>query len=1473
MKTKKKSGDEKSGRAVKRRRARRVWVHGRFGFNLPVTLEACGVHARRRAFEEGFGRTSSLTKKLLQAATKNWDQVSSAGMRLRPEFTQAVRDLCSGAYGQHEIYETHLARAKTMWLEQAADAYKNTTETQRGGYWSRLATRITQVCAQACAAVAAHPVINGDVKRVDEYIDRQKSVAASLLGSDDVTGDEFCLQSQARYERITRDLLKGHVLSNGLDARVRRLAFGFATESEARKLADTLGSAASSTMMPPAGSSETGVDLRACTSRDIARAIVGRVVNASTAERVLEEHKAASANVAELNKLCQAQEIQVILISRLEQIIMEWASAWHAACEKGSGAAPAPLWSGTWLNSTPETFLASAMRLVAGPYVYGKHRKAASTEENDDAKVQSALARAVPREYRKFLREGSAAASVPKKIREYFDKIGEFVSHLSGGLRTEFDAFVQETLMSLYPALAPFVAEADGGGRFELGRIVEDGFIIRTTAARLATQLQVNLKVHARKRFIALVRAAIASLQSPTGWPRVRKGGELADNMKTLLADKRRRRRLEAHVMHKVRWDSSKAYVEWCEKHRPKIDDKPKKKLVEDCAKIGIELNRVVSAVTTRVRSLPGASNYSAAQWTELVSVVSRGAFTKDTDQAADFDVISCLTAGIKPYVDGVRDALVGEYGRAPRRGAACLTDERAVRRLAIETALQDAWVSTFALSARDDDEIKRVLNANERRVLKRAARYFIHGELCCELNLVEKPVRFRNGTDDDIIESIQNKLVRFCTIVETNVVYDVTAAASNSVLKSLKDQDFADLIAKEVRGAMDRAALALANIDNLTSAATEARRKRVRELAAGRPSSASAEDALDDDQVANTVDVIRLSSRERATVLKEMARSVSRAFALIVERAGDEDEESADRGATDTDLNEGGATEEGASTTPATPVTPAPLVGASSAVEGAPGDRAVRYWLPPRVGGECSPVCKPGYKPRAQNICSIDVASMAYKFDEILQKRILFPKGGTATACTTSAHGQRLLRAMCDPRRNGLSKRPPTTSGSFHMGVASVSYLYEDEVDADIERARTRHRAPVLSTDANETDVVFVGIDPGKNQTITACVVSPTKTRSWASRFIAISARELHASNAPAQRAKVNAQRRDEAEKKAARAGTSSANAISLDKAAYAPNQEKVRAAVVKDQAYERAAKKFIDSIREHYLVSMDEKDTEKWPTLVVSCGDKGVAPGQRWGASPMRGAPSTSVLRILQKISQLYNGGRYEFEVVSEMYTSKLCPACDCSLANFFSDRMLFPSEGARFKSPNTRNGRVCANPKCSWVRKCVNRDHVGAVNMLRVLARVLADDIEHSRSDKPPERLRPNAEKYVYESNLLEDALRGAFNVQNAQLRPPKKVRADVDAEAESDADSDADSDDDVTNRIADVLANLTVAEQRSSSEDAVAGAQALHGIATATKDRRRGRAQFSGSSPEQNARIRQRVQDKTPATRRLQFTPTS
>ncbi len=197
-----------------------MWVHGRFGFNLPVTLEACGVHARRRAFEEGFGRTSSLTKKLLQAATKNWDQVSSAGMRLRPEFTQAVRDLCSGAYGQHEIYETHLARAKTMWLEQAADAYKNTTETQRGGYWSRLATRITQVCAQACAAVAAHPVINGDVKRVDEYIDRQKSVAASLLGSDDVTGDEFCLQSQARYERITRDLLKGHVLSNGLDARV-----------------------------------------------------------------------------------------------------------------------------------------------------------------------------------------------------------------------------------------------------------------------------------------------------------------------------------------------------------------------------------------------------------------------------------------------------------------------------------------------------------------------------------------------------------------------------------------------------------------------------------------------------------------------------------------------------------------------------------------------------------------------------------------------------------------------------------------------------------------------------------------------------------------------------------------------------------------------------------------------------------------------------------------------------------------------------------------------------------------------------------------------------------------------------------------------------------------------------------------------------------------------------------------------------
>jgi hypothetical protein len=175
--------------------------------------------------------------------------------------------------------------------------------------------------------------------------------------------------------------------------------------------------------------------------------------------------------------------------------------------------------------------------------------------------------------------------------------------------------------------------------------------------------------------------------------------------MKTLLADKRRRRRLEAHVMHKVRWDLSKAYVEWCEKHRPKIDDKPKKKLVEDCAKIGIELNRVVSAVMTRVRSLPGASNYSAAQWTELVSVVSRGAFTKDTDQAADFDVISCLTAGIKPYVDGVRDALVGEYGRAPRRGAACLTDERAVRRLAIETALQDAWVTTFALSARDDDE------------------------------------------------------------------------------------------------------------------------------------------------------------------------------------------------------------------------------------------------------------------------------------------------------------------------------------------------------------------------------------------------------------------------------------------------------------------------------------------------------------------------------------------------------------------------------------------------------------------------------------------------------------------------------------------------------------------------------------------------------------------------------------------------
>lgn len=1471
----KKSSNEKKGLTEKRRRARRVWSHGRFGFNLPATLMSCSVHARRRAFEEGFERTSTLTKKLLRAAL-GFKREIDREVRLRPgEFTQVVRDLCAGCYGQAEIFETHLARAKAMWLQIAAEADRDKTDAQRAGYWSRLATRIRQVCSQACAAVAAHPVINGNLRRVDDYIKRQQSVLSTLAGSDDIKEEEFCWQSQARYNRITRELLRGHELSKDLNSRLLRLAFGFATESEAQKLALFVGKmvASKSTSPDTAGNDANAV------IREMVRTMV---VEAQTAACILEEHSAASKTVAELNLLCQALENSVIAISRLEQIVMGWATRWHEACAAGGDTAS--IWSGKWLNSTPEKVLESAMKLIAGPYVYGTTRQSASMESNDKVNVKTALESAVPSADRRRVSDGEP---VSKHVTEQLARSTTFVEELSGELRTEFDSFLQESLLRAYPALAPFVATADGGVRFEPGRIIE-AKVIRQAAARLATQSHVSLKVHAKTRFKALVRAAIASLQTSTGWGGRRIGEELARKMRLFCKNKNSRRRLEEHVFHLVRWNASKPYVDWCENHKSKIDDKPKKKLFDECSELGIDIALVVSAVTTQIKSLPGVGKFTKANWEELVSVVSRGKFIKGTDKACDFDVISCLTAGIKSFVDGVRDTLVKECGRAPGRPGTSLTDERAVRRIAIDIAMQDAWVATFARSVRDNNEIKRVLEKNERKVLKRAVRCLVHEEVVCELNLVKKTASFANRMDgDDFIESLQNKLVRFCTAVGTNVVYKRTAEASNKVLEALKDGDFATVIKKEVRSAMDRAALALANIDELTTAALKARAARVREIASRRPSSAAAADALDDDdddRVVDAVDNLKLSSRERSIVLKAMARGVSVEFALIVERAGDPPEGGgAEQGAGPGGpaLGPGGPSatdtvmDEGASTTTATPVTPETLVAASSAVDGATEDPVVRYWLPPKVGGACSPVCNPDFHTRAQNICSYDIASMAYSFDVVLRRSVLFPKGGVHNDCVTSVHGQRLLRAICDPRRNGLCKTPPTSSGSFNMGVASVSYLYEDEVDAKKERARTRARAPVLSTDAKASDVVFVGIDPGRNKTITACIVSPTtQAQTHKALFFSISGRELHASNAPSQRAKVNAQRRDEAEKKAVREGTARANEISLGKAAYAPNQEKVRAAVIRDQAYERAAKKFIAAVHAHYLKSMDETDTSKWPTVIVSCGDKGVAPGQRWGASPMKGAPSSSVVRLLQKISELYTKGRYEFEVVSEMFTSKRCPACDGTLSNFHVDRMLFPSEGDRFEKPNVRNGRVCANPECSWVKKCVNRDHVGAVNMLRVLARVLADEIKHSRSDKPPKGLRIDAGKYAHELDLLENALRGAFAVRNTQLRPPKeKVRTDTGTATEADVDSDADSDDEVTNRLADVFTNLTVAEERSSSKDAVAGAEALHAIATVTKDRRRGRAQFSGSSPEQNAQIRRRVQDKTPTTRRLEFTPSS
>ena len=1453
------SGARRAPSHVERRRARKMWRFGRGSF--PVAFEVASVHERRRAVE---------TSKFFDVSRKKAAALASE-CRLKLGMDQALarslKDCATGVYGVGRALDAKLDDI-TSWARDRAQTTGDATAESAAEttFCKRIPMRVVQLARQACARASEADVVNGDRDAVDAYIDEHASVCGAGVDSDADT--EFGVACERRMNALVENVggpfdaafdgkVKRRERGVGLEKRLRRVAWGFATPAEAERVADAC--ARRAVARAHAERAETGV-----------REVNEDAVTQQATKAVMNAFELASRAVRELSVLHQLLTVNVPLISRLETMVGMWAESWTAR------GGETRLYR-TWINSAPDRVLAAAMRLIAGEWFYGRER-VARFETEDTRTVQVALeGTVVSAKERREIARGAEGALNDRQV-DFTDEVNAHVEELKK-LRRDFDSFAAAVLLQTQPHFAEFSAEGAGGEGEErrLTNSLLDGQALTAAASRIASNSMTAMRTHAKRRFEKLVEAELGAMQheataSVYAWQqRGRRGAvenaraaEKAKNMRAFLGTAARRLAIVKYASHFLRYTLSSSYAGWCDDHEVSVE--PRKKLKVTLDAYHIDLDGVVAAVEARFRELvPWCSQQDL---NELVSVISRGRFETEKDRAQPYDVLATFTTRVKARVRERREALVRAFGGRPRAvwtPTASLFDRDAVRRFSIERAIERVWTRTFAnvfaaAGVRPDgdgdsgsfaatfkrkDDGGRMFGAScDRRLMKSIAREILRQTTATELAGSGRDAPFVLEGDDAYLEEIRCALEQKVLITASGSPLATTAAAANAWQVELgRNAELRTCVSRTMVRTMACAAGVIEDIDALCEAATRARDTVLPQGDALDGNARADDDDEDENEDAGRDGgVARVSKRVRASIKKEMARAVDECANGIVDRAFE----------TLTRDSAGERADDDGESSPRTPPTTSSKDAEDNGGEGDAGaegdDDARRYWLPRDIGGACVTMSQPGLGTRAQMFSLSDVARLSKRAPCVDEDAILSAEaraGGegelAAIRDERSARGEWFARTFFAPDRAGLARTPPTSSGSFYLSPATISFNYKDKVAVDEESARTRTPRVAVQRDVKARDVVLAGFDPGMNKTLTGVIVTPEtaaagsdEVTTYRAIFWDASARSLHAASKPALRAKRNAAKRIRARDRAVNEDRNVQNEIALQRSAYGVSAEKTCASVARDRAYGAAAHDFVDAVLRSWRDAAKPSDETQTPVLIIACGSCGVSSGRGWSQSPMKGAPRTSPGRLVKEIVEAAGaaGVRCELDFVDEHSTSQLCPQCDTRLKSFRRSTCLFPANGPPLaKERGRRNGRVCPNTACVAARDCRNRDHVAAVNMIR----------------KVYVKERDDAKQFEYERELIARALRDAFRVGNPSIK--KIERGDDD----DDDDDDVDTDDEVEARDAAAPEQMTLAQRASPA--GVRRTRAMGEIATASQ-RARSASQRSPASPDAR-HLRQRV----------------
>ena len=719
---------------VSLRRSRKVWKTGKSGIHLPVCLEECSLSAYRRAVEESdtFRATRASIHKLVQAARRASESGAGAEVRALAKEEQRLKDLASGAYGAHGvIFDKHVADAKAVWMRRGDPTQDGDADAARikEGKWSRLATTIRLIAESARRRIAEGVVVNADISRVQAYIDAHSHAVADEPEERDL---EFASHRKREFDEVSLVVFTPAGVRDAaerkLQSRLRRVVWGFATRSEAEKVA------------------EECAKLVAAEPREAEQ----------VAARVLETHEKAANTVKHLNRVAQILDVNVILVSRLESIVAEWFHEWHDWCAKAGGAAA--VWGSNYLRSNPENVFMDAMKICAGDTFRGVINRLPNYKNMVTCGLEDGAA---PSGWR----NRDDLDVLTRSERTFIVRAREHVTRLENECQETFYAFVDDAMTKSFPWLyeATVVGDQDGGPAVALQRVkIIHGQDLKKSAQRWAISSQTQMRVHAKTRWRKLVETEIAALQVPDrsyGVGARQKEKNAAAMRRFLRGDAKRRKRLLNHVGHYLRWHLSQGYAKWCE--NKKITDEPGEKLLKEADSFDVSISGVLGIVGERVKSVV---KLDAGEWAEVVCVISRATFTTHKDVAAEFDALSAFTDGCRARCTESRDAIktaLGEENAQTNIVKSNLFDVEGVRRFAIETAMEDVsssrWSLVHSWMNENGDARRWLQNSRAKRVLKRIVRHMIRDAVTKELQGARRDGPFV-GNGEDHVEEVKNK-------------------------------------------------------------------------------------------------------------------------------------------------------------------------------------------------------------------------------------------------------------------------------------------------------------------------------------------------------------------------------------------------------------------------------------------------------------------------------------------------------------------------------------------------------------------------------------------------------------------------------------------------------------------------------------------------------------------------------------------